>query len=381
MFLKRLFLLFLMSSISYELSFLSKETSCLTTLKQAKEIADSLQSIFWSKDLGYYKDGETWTDANAFEDLTNLMLYLQIDDYDYINCDSHLAKLGAANEGKWDEFFQGSFDDAQWVLMLFFKIADYMDLHGKDSRNFSKSAADIYDYVSNQWDSTCGGGLWWSNAHDYKNAITNQLYLLTSAFGYLRNGNETYLENAKKTWEWLKFSGMRNEQGLWNDGLVIKTCKNNGQTTWIYNQAVIASGLGYLGSILNDSTLFDEAEISLDAAIKHLTINGILKESCDNATSPIGQCDHNQQLFKGLFTKHMTYYLETTNNEKRVSKYKDFLGVQKSAVWNLAKNNQSLVGNVWYDKNQGGSIFQPETTTAGIEALLSATKYGPCEEI
>lgn len=226
---------------------------------------------------------------------------------------------------------------------------------------------------------TCGGGLWWSDAHDYKNAITNELYLLTSALFYLRNGNETYLENAKKTWNWLKLSGMRNEQGLWNDGLVIKTCKNNGQTTWIYNQAVVASGLGYLGSILNDSTLFDEAEISLDAAVKHLTINGILKESCDNATSPIGHCDHNQQLFKGLFTKHMMYYLEATKDNKRALKYKDFLGLQKFSVLNYAKNSQNLVGSVWYDKNQEGSIFQPETTTAGIEALLAAAQYGPCE--
>jgi len=31
--------------------------------------------------------------------------------------------------------------------------------------------------------------------------------------------------------------------------------------------------------------LFDEAEISLDAAIKHMTVDGILKESCDDTTS------------------------------------------------------------------------------------------------
>lgn len=45
--------------------------------------------------------------------------------------------------------------------------------------------------------------VWWSTAHTYKNAITNELFLLTSANGYLRNRNPTYLANAQK----VKFIG------------------------------------------------------------------------------------------------------------------------------------------------------------------------------
>jgi hypothetical protein len=40
--------------------------------------------------------------------------------------------------------------------------------------------------------------VWWSTDHTYKNAITNELFLLTSAAGYLRTRNETYLDNANK---------------------------------------------------------------------------------------------------------------------------------------------------------------------------------------
>lgn len=40
--------------------------------------------------------------------------------------------------------------------------------------------------------------MWWSTEHTYKNAITNELFLLTSAAGYLRTKNEAYLENANK---------------------------------------------------------------------------------------------------------------------------------------------------------------------------------------
>jgi hypothetical protein len=40
--------------------------------------------------------------------------------------------------------------------------------------------------------------VWWSSKKTYKNAITNELFLYTSAVGYLRTQNQTYLDNAKK---------------------------------------------------------------------------------------------------------------------------------------------------------------------------------------
>lgn len=38
--------------------------------------------------------------------------------------------------------------------------------------------------------------VWWSSDHTYKNAITNELFLLTSAHAYSKTGNDTYLQNA-----------------------------------------------------------------------------------------------------------------------------------------------------------------------------------------
>jgi len=41
------------------------------------------------------------------------MLAASVDTWSYVNTDSMLAKLGLANAGNWDAFFQGSFDDSQ----------------------------------------------------------------------------------------------------------------------------------------------------------------------------------------------------------------------------------------------------------------------------
>ena len=44
--------------------------------------------------------------------------------------------------------------------------------------------------------------VWWSTDHTYKNAITNELFLYTSARGYQITGDSTYLANAQKAWTW-----------------------------------------------------------------------------------------------------------------------------------------------------------------------------------
>lgn len=41
------------------------------------------------------------------------MLAANLDTWSYVNTNSTIAKLGLANAGNWDAFFQGSFDDAQ----------------------------------------------------------------------------------------------------------------------------------------------------------------------------------------------------------------------------------------------------------------------------
>jgi len=59
-------------------------------------------------------------------------------------------------------------------------------------------------------------------------------------------------------------SGMINSEYLINDGLT-NDCKNNGETTWTYNQGVILGGLHYLYQITGNATLLTIAEKIADA--------------------------------------------------------------------------------------------------------------------
>jgi hypothetical protein len=77
---------------------------------------------------------------------------------------------------------------------------------------------------------------------------------------------------------------------------------------------VVASGLGALYVATRNTSLLDQAEVSLDATISSLTYNGILRESCDLAASDGTTCDHDQVgiLFLQAFIP-MLHYFPTAN--------------------------------------------------------------------
>ncbi|KIJ67713.1 glycoside hydrolase family 76 protein [Hydnomerulius pinastri MD-312] len=377
---------------------------CSATLTDATNVANQLQSHYYNTGTGQYNDGELWTDANTLEDLHNLMLATGNDDYRTVADNSYIGKAALNADTDWNSFLGGSNDDAQWLILALWKIADYKAARGQDNSAYMSSAGKIYDIIAGQWDDTCGGGdqlsiVWWSTAHTYKNAITNELFLLTSADGYLRTKNQTYLDNANKEWSWLSKSGMRGSNGLFNDGLDLNTCQNNGQVCRGHPEfclAVVASGLAALYATTGDSSLLDQAEVSLDATISSsLTDNNILRESCDDAASGGATCNHDQQIFKGIWTKHVQYYLDNANTASRTAKYSGFLGSQYSAVIHYGMNADHDIGSVWYAPDQGGSQWQPEASASGLEAIVSAAKvchypdkterlfiqsyqYGPC---
>ncbi len=114
---------------------------------------------------------------------------------------------------------------------------------------------------------------------DYKNAITNELFLTLAALlaarvpasgstgtGRCASGSGCY------------GSGLIGPSGLVNDGLTA-ACANNGGTTWTYNQGVILGGLAALHEVTGDGRTCAQGEAIADAALRSLTgPPGILAE-------------------------------------------------------------------------------------------------------
>ncbi|KAF7309996.1 Six-hairpin glycosidase [Mycena indigotica] len=357
-----------------------KRAQCQASLDVATAVAARLQSRYYNPPNGDYS-GVRWTDANNIENVHNLMLATGSDQWSTLGDDSYIGRLALlqhnAGINQWASYVDGSWDDSLWIVLALWKIADYKAARGRDNAAFIESGMTLYNMVQASWDNTCGGGVWWSSANGYKNSITNELFLLVSAVGAINfPGNSAFLTNALNARNWIKNSGLRNAQGLFNDGLNSE-CGNNGGTVWIYNQGVIAAGLGALYATTRDESLIVDAEITLDAAIATLTSGGILKEICDDAAS--SRCNDDQHAFKGIFMRMLQYYLDRVNDPARTAKYSGFIHAQASGVYHYGTNGENDIGSVWYAPSAGGSIFSSTSSGSGLAAHVVNAKYGPCD--
>ena len=209
------------------------------------------------------------------------------------------------------DFLNRFFDDNGWWGLAWIRAYDLTS----DVR-YLDAAKRIFDNMITAWDDACGGGLWWNEDRQYKNAITNELFLTLAARLHLRSpgGDGHYLDWALREWRWFSASGMIGQHGLVNDGLT-SGCENNGKPTYTYNQGVILGGLADLYEITGDSAFLRQGESIADAALRELTTPpsaeqpGILTEPGEARMA--GRREDGSQ-FKGIFVRNLyDFYLHS----------------------------------------------------------------------
>ncbi|KAK0216748.1 glycoside hydrolase family 76 protein [Armillaria nabsnona] len=285
---------------------------CQKYVATATAAAENLQSAYFSG--GTYPSQPVWISA--------------VDAW-------HLQRQRSS---KWS-----SYDGVQWVSVAYLSAGN-IDMAKK-----------YYDIASMAVDSSyCGDGLFWSSARDYKNAITNELYLATSGYLYDVTQDTQYLTSLKNTWEWFNTSAMRGSNGLYNDGLSKDgRCANNGQTQWTYNQGVVLVGLGFLYKYTHDESTISTAWSIMDAILADLVDNGALRESCDSTTSTT--CNNDQVSFKGILIEYMAWFLSITGRDNG-TKYSDFIKLQADKVLQNAVGPAGWYSNLWYGANADGAV-------------------------
>jgi predicted alpha-1,6-mannanase (GH76 family) len=249
------------------------------------------------------------------------------------------------------------YDDEAWWLNAWLRAYDdtgdgkYLDM-----------AKVIFNDMTSAWDeSTCGGGIWWNRGNHYKNAITVELFFLAATELHNRTPGDTqYLDWSHKIWDWLSNSGMINDQHLVNDGLT-DDCKNNGQTTWTYNQGVLLGALVELYRATGDDTYLMEAEKLADASTTLLANDaGVLREPCETQ----GSCNEDQALFKGIYLRHLVRLYDATGKRE----YGEFLRKNARSLWNNSRSGNNELGLTWT-----GPFDQADASrqASGVQALLA----------
>jgi uncharacterized protein YyaL (SSP411 family) len=272
--------------------------------------------------------------------------------------DAAIARAFAAHSS--GRFENSSNDDTAWWALVWLQAYDLTHV----SSYLSMAETDA-DYIHEDWDGTCGGGVWWQRSpRAYKNAISNELFLELTAWLHNRiPGDAKYLRWAQAEWSWLDHSGMINNSNLVNDGLDDK-CANNAGVTWTYNQGVILAGLAQLYQATGNHSLLRRAEGMARAAIGQLTVGGVLAEPCE-AAACADQLDNDTRAFKGIFVRGLKVLAVTA----RTTEFNAFLVRQARSITALDSSGYRQHGMFW-----AGPVadVSPASQASALDALVAS---------
>ena len=251
------------------------------------------------------------------------------------------------------------------------------DLFGVPNSGYYSTAKSVFDFVYSQaWSTdTCSGGLWWSSKKNYKNAITNELALYNAVHLYQAGAGKDYLAKAFRIWNWFNQSGMINPRGLVNDGLQVvgknaSVCKNNGQSTWTYNQGVLVGALVRLSDATNRSDFVKVAVTIADATLTQLvTKDGILSEVCGSS------CNEDGVTFKGIFVRNLRALIDNPFLDAATkTRYCTFLNHNARSAVAHARTAAGLYGGLWQGPVTNQSSPVPQTDNIGAAPQTSAVE-------
>ncbi|KAK0629630.1 glycoside hydrolase [Bombardia bombarda] len=271
-------------------------------------------------------------------------------------------------------FINDFYDDEGWWALALIRSWD-----ATRNAGYLATAESIFADMVNGTDAVCGGGVWWSKARKYKNAIANELYLSVAAALARRvpdaGRRARYLQTAKDQWGWFRRSGMINGESLINDGLTIKedgSCVNNGAQTWSYNQGVVLGGLVELAYATGDVGYVREAVPIAVAAVKKLTttVDGVVVIREVDRCEP--DCGLDGPQFKGVFVRNLGYLVVAVSTApERV--LKGAIEANARSVWNRDRESgTNRLGISWAGPVSAGQGPNASTHSSAMDVLVAA---------
>lgn len=265
-----------------------------------------------------------------------------------------LAAPPPGSSGDWLNYF---YDDEGWWALAWLKVYDLTN-----EACYLNAAMDIFEDMTKGWGATCGG-IWWNKGHKANVAISNELFLAIASQLATRAPNKEaqaeYLQWALKSWRWFYNSGLINADYNINDGLNLETCKNNNGIVWSYNQGVILGALVELNKAQPSNIYLETASKIATAALKKLSVDGILHEPCEP------DCGNDGPQFKGIFMRGLQA-LQQASPDPAFAK---FIQQNADSIWDRARGDGNKLGLVWSGPYKAATAA---TQSSALDTMVAA---------
>ncbi len=296
-----------------------------------------------------------WNSANALTALTDYMIASGDHRYEWVLQNTYTKKRSAAD----GDFVNQLTDDTGWWALAW--IRGYDLTH---DRKYLSTAQHDVDAMWAREDNVCGGGLWWTTARQYKNAIANELFVKAAAelADRLPAGGKSYRDHAVAVWQWFDGSGLINDTLLINDGLDAN-CRNNHGTEWTYNQGVVLGALVALRKLTGKESYIERARqlANTSTTSPALHDHGVLTEPCEKTG-----CSIDGPSFKGIYIRN----LGELNRALADHPYTDYITTQASTAYDNDRTKNAEYGLHW----AGPIAFLSGATQQSAVDLLVAAR-------
>lgn len=203
-------------------------------------------------------------------------------------------------------------DDIAWGVIAFARA--YTITGNTAFRDAAKANWDaIY---ARGWDSSLGGGIWWTTAKNEKNACINGPAAIGAYLLYQIYNDTSYLTKAQAIYTWEKNTLFNSTTGQVYDNIN----KNGTVTNWVftYNQGTFIGIANYLGFTA-------DATLAANYVKNSMGSGGILPGSTENSDGGG---------FNGIFLRWMAKFMKDRNLQ---STYLAWLQQNANAAWNTRR--------------------------------------------
>jgi predicted alpha-1,6-mannanase (GH76 family) len=319
-----------------------------------------------------------WMSANDLTAIIDNIKVAHMGSYEPIIGWIYSANRAAGVAGDAYGDFKNNFvDDTGWWAMAWI---DAYQLTGSSA--YLATAEDDANYMNSFWNSSCGGGVWWSKPVHYKNAIANELDLyVNAALHNVIHGDTKYLDQAVREWKWFSGTRMISGSDLIYDGLN-SSCTPAGHTaTFTYNQGVILEGLAELYKATGNATYLAAAEKFANASTTSRTLNPV------SATAPRGELtepggnpsDGNSPMFKGAYIRGLDILNGVIAARNRTAgPYSCYLDRQSAVAYLHDRNPADQYGYHWAGPWSSTAQNGPDQPASGQQgSALFLADAGP----